>query len=104
MDGALATETDQTSRKPRKGPGDGRHRPGRALGATSRYGHRPLRTASQAGQLINPGDGWDLGHDEQRNYRGPEHQACNRATRGALREPRELHRPPPDPPTLVIPF
>jgi hypothetical protein len=55
------------------------------------------------GQPIHADEPWDLGHDEQRNYRGPEHRACNRATRGALREARKPYRPPPDPP-LVIPF
>ena len=42
-------------------------------------------------------------HDEQRNYRGPEHRACNRATRRALREPHEPRVPPPERP-LVFPF
>jgi hypothetical protein len=57
------------------------------------------------GELIHPDEAWDLGHDEQRNYRGPEHQGCNRTTRGPLREPRNPnpYAPPPDPP-LVIPF
>ena len=32
------------------------------------------------GRLIEPGEPWDLGHDEAGNHRGPEHRRCNRAT------------------------
>ena len=33
-------------------------------------------------RLILPGQEWDLGHDEQRNIRGPEHSTCNRSAGG----------------------
>jgi hypothetical protein len=33
------------------------------------------------GKPITPGQPFDLGHDENRIHRGPEHQACNRATK-----------------------
>lgn len=31
---------------------------------------------------ICPGTAWDLGHDEQRHIRGPEHAVCNRSAGG----------------------
>ncbi|HYQ67764.1 hypothetical protein [Actinophytocola sp.] len=31
---------------------------------------------------IWPGEAWDLGHDERRQWRGPEHEKCNRSEGG----------------------
>jgi hypothetical protein len=31
---------------------------------------------------IHPGQPWDLGHDDNRNIRGPEHATCNRSAGG----------------------
>lgn len=50
--------------------------------------YRPLVEAGdvrcwRCGELIAPGDAWDLGHDDRDRsvYRGPEHRAHNRATK-----------------------
>lgn len=39
-------------------------------------------TCWKCGHPIHHGDKWDLGHDpnDRTQYRGPEHQHCNRAT------------------------
>jgi hypothetical protein len=57
------------------------------------YDHRSLRRrlapavaagvveCARCGELIEPGEPWDLDHsDDGRNYRGPAHRECNRAT------------------------
>ena len=69
----------------------------------NRYGgtHKQLRRAwaaritlggvrcARCGDPIEPGQKWDLGHDDldPSRYAGPEHQGCNRATNG--RRPRQ---------------
>lgn len=71
-----------------------RHRPSAARRGYGRA-HRQLRdqwaplvaagavTCWRCNHLIGPRDPWDLGHDDhdRTRYRGPEHIACNRATR-----------------------
>lgn len=51
---------------------------------------------ARCGERIEPGDPWDLGHDDhdRRVYTGPEHQACNRGTNGpGRRDPDPQPRP-----------
>lgn len=42
--------------------------------------HAPI--CVEPARLILPHQPWDLGHDEQRNIRGPEHASCNRSAGG----------------------
>jgi len=78
---------------------DCRRRHWNARGTTTQRGYgadhralreqwRPLVEAGdvlcwRCGQRIEPGDDWDLGHDDHDRsiYRGPEHRAHNRATK-----------------------
>ena len=44
---------------------------------------------AHCGELILPGDEWDLGHSQDRRTSAPEHRRCNRATaRRRLRHSR----------------
>lgn len=47
---------------------------------------------ARCGQLIQPSEAWDLGHDDNDRsaYVGPEHQSCNRSAGG--REARRRER------------
>lgn len=43
---------------------------------------------TSCGQRIQPGEPWDLGHNDDRTrITGPEHQACNRAAGGRAAHP-----------------
>ncbi len=75
-----------------------RKRPIRATTTSRGYGryHRALRDqlapivaaglarCARCGERIEPGEPFDLGHDDvdRSRYTGPEHRACNRATSG----------------------
>jgi hypothetical protein len=52
---------------------------------------------ARCGELIRPGEPWDLGHldGDRRRYSGPEHRACNRSTASRLWEPA-LPEPEPE--------
>lgn len=47
--------------------------------------HAP--TCLMPSRRIQLGADWDLGHDEQRRIRGPEHQLCNRSAGGKAAHP-----------------
>jgi hypothetical protein len=47
-----------------------------------RRGNECLLRDRPAGNMIVPGEPWELGHDESRQYSHPEHLQCNRATAG----------------------
>ena len=54
------------------------------VGADDRGGQ--LVTCARCGELVLPGQNWDLGHadDNPHAYVGAEHSSCNRAAGGAL--------------------
>ncbi len=56
-------------------------------GGEDEYGHGALECRAvrclMPTRWIMPGEAWDLGHDEQRQWRGPEHESCNRSEGGA---------------------
>lgn len=51
------------------------------VAATRVHCHAPI-CIEASGRLILPHQPWDLGHDEQRRIRGPEHASCNRSAGG----------------------
>jgi hypothetical protein len=42
---------------------------------------------------ILPGQGWDLGHDDNGGWRGTEHSRCNRSAGGVKGNPRPERQP-----------
>lgn len=54
----------------------------------------------RCGELIGPGEPWDLGHTDDRSaWSGPEHARCNRSAGARVgNRRRSEHRDPPPPP------
>lgn len=57
--------------------------------------NRGEATCWRCDQPIHPGQPWDLGHDDDHDgaYRGPEHQACNRAAGSRKRHAKPANEP-----------
>lgn len=80
--------------------GYGHHHQQRRRRWQQRINRGELVTCWRCGHPIQPGQPWDLGHDDHDRTitRGPEHQHCNRAT-ASRRPPRQ--RPPEPHPGLT---
>jgi hypothetical protein len=75
-----------------RGPKYGRSHRNRRLALALLVAAGCVRCA-RCGELIRPGEPWDLGHDDvdRTKYSGPEHRGCNRAT-AAHRTERKVSR------------
>ena len=78
-----AREYEERRGSPAQRGYDKRHRHLRQVWAARiARGEAPACTSPQCGEPILPGQAFDLGHDENRRHRGPEHVHCNRSKGG----------------------
>jgi hypothetical protein len=62
-----------------------------------------LAICPRCGQLVRPGDEWDLDHrDDRQGYLGASHRACNRATRAIAAKRRKRGGRKRGPPAVTI--